>query len=150
TLEAQFMLGPLICAWLAVTRLKWTTMVPVLLYIAYRSYTGWNRWTIVLLFLGIALVYARHKRLLWIPSWAAFVSVPLLFLFILLGQNRDYFKQMLSGEVQEDMNAGLSREEIMRRKFDTQDFANFDYLCYVVRTVPDKTGTFSYGSQYLQ
>jgi hypothetical protein len=150
TLEAQYMVGPLLCAWLAVTRFKWTALVPALGYVAYRSYTGWNRWTIVLLFLGIALVYAWQKRTRWLPFWSVAVAIPLFFLFLALGRNRDYFKEAIAGNVVESDEGSLSQAEDLRRKYDTQEFANFDFLCFVVSAVPLRTGTYSYGAQYLQ
>ena len=150
SLEAQYMAGPLICAWLALTRFKWTAQVPVLLYVAYRSYNGWNRWTIVLLFLGIALVYSWQKRLRWVPLWSAALLIPLFLLFHTLGQNRDYFKQRLAGEVVRHEDVFMSPRDKMKEKYDTQEFANFDYLCFIVATVPERTGMFTYGSQYLQ
>ncbi len=150
TLEAQYMVGPLMCAWLALTRFKWTAQVPVLLYVAYRSYNGWNRWTIVLLFLGIALVYSWQKRLRWVPLWSAALLIPLFLLFHTLGQNRDYFKRRLAGEVVRHEDVFMSPRDKMKEKYDTQEFANFDYLCFIVATVPERTGMFTYGSQYLQ
>lgn len=150
TLEAQYMAGPLICAWLALTRFKWAALVPVLLYIAYRSYAGWNRWTIVLLFLGIALVYSRQKRLRWVPAWSVALVLPLFFLFHTLGQNRDYFKQRLAGETVRQEDDFISPRDKMKKTYDTQEFAGFDYLCFIVATVPERSKTFTYGSQYLR
>src|SRR5262249_41121211 len=40
--------------------------------------------------------------------------------------------------------------ERMRRRLDTQDFANFDYLTGIISIVPERTGGYSYGLQYLQ
>lgn len=150
TLEAQYMAGPLICAWLAVTRFKWTVVLPTLLYVCYRSYAGWSRWTIVLLFLGIMLVYSWQQRNRWLPVWAYILALPVFILFLTLGQNRDYFKQFLSGEHITQTSEGSSSLERIRLKYDTQEFANFDFLCFVVAAVPGQTGTFTYGAQYLQ
>ena len=151
TLEAQYMIGPILCAWLVVTRFKWTSLPPLAMYVAYRSYTGWNRWTIVLLFFGVALVYAWHARMRWIPAWAVLLGIPLFFLFHTLGENRDYFRQLFAGTApRQQVDQSLSKTERIKAKYDTQEFANFDFLCYVLTVVPDKTGTFSYGCQYLQ
>jgi hypothetical protein len=35
-------------------------------------------------------------------------------------------------------------------KYDNPDFANFDFLAFVVEMVPDRTQTYTYGTQYLQ
>jgi oligosaccharide repeat unit polymerase len=44
----------------------------------------------------------------------------------------------------------MTAQEKIKQKYDTQEFANFDYLCHVVSCVPDRSGTYTYGSQYLQ
>lgn len=151
TVEAQYMIGPLICAWLAVTRFRWPMMLLVAAYIGYRAYGGWSRWTILLSFLAISLIYAWQKRIKWPPSRVMLCAIPLLLIFNLLGHNRDYFQQLLRGEqVASELRPGTSRMEEFRGKYDGPDFANFDFLTFVTAIVPDRTGTFSYGSQYLQ
>ena len=50
----------------------------------------------------------------------------------------------------QDESANLPASERRRIQYDTQDYANFDYLTFVLATVPQKTGTYTYGSQYLQ
>jgi hypothetical protein len=44
----------------------------------------------------------------------------------------------------------MSASDKLKRRFDTQDYANFDFLSYVVWLVPEKSGAYSYGLQYLQ
>jgi len=68
-----------------------------------------------------------------------------------LGKNRDYFQQWLdTGKKPEQTEAVLSPQEALKRKYDTQEFANFDYVCFVAAVVPSRTGTFTYWAQYLQ
>ena len=152
TLEAQYMFGPLICAWLAVTRFNRFVLLPLGLYIAYRSYMGWNRWSMVLLFLSLCAVYAWQNRLKWVPRWAVLLAIPLLMLFQTLGKNRDYFRMMLAGESVEqlDQTGAMTGSETIKLKYDTQEFANFDYVCYILKAVPELTKSFTYGTQYLQ
>jgi hypothetical protein len=45
---------------------------------------------------------------------------------------------------------GMSSTEKLRMRWDSQDFANFDYLAAVVALVPRRTGSHTYGLQYLQ
>src|SRR3974377_1583771 len=80
-LEAQYMAGPLICAWLAVTRFRWTALALIIPWVAYRSYAGLARWTIVLLLVAIALVYAWQRRSKWLPTWAILAAIPVFLLF---------------------------------------------------------------------
>jgi len=150
TAEAQNMAGALICAWLAVTRFNRIGLLPLIVYIGYRSYCGWARWTIVLLFLALALVYAWQKRIRWLPAWSVLLAIPLLLLFQTLGHNRGYVQMLLAGQSTKEADEPMSRFDKAKLKYDTQEFANFDYLCYVVGAVPDRTGTYTYGTQYLQ
>jgi hypothetical protein len=53
--DAQFVVAPLLCAWILLTRFHWLNWPPVLLYVAYRCWNGWSRWTIVLFFLMVTL-----------------------------------------------------------------------------------------------
>ena len=151
TAEAQYMLGPLLCFWLAVTRFSPASLVPLIIYLGYRSYSGWSRWTMLLMFLALSLVYAWQKRIRWVPIWSVLLAIPLLMLFMELGKNRMYFQQWLTtGTKPQQVETPLSRQEALKLKYDTQEFANFDYLCFIVQVVPDRTGTFTYWTQYLQ
>lgn len=152
--DAQFMLAPLLGAWLLATRFHWLNLPPILLYVAYRSWTGWSRWTIVLFFLMIVFAFCWQQRRRWLPVGAIALAIPVLVLFNILGHNRDLLKDLFLGQQNEstivDLRQGMPVEEIRNRRYDTQDFANFDYLCYVVGVVPERTKTYSYGLQYLQ
>jgi len=152
TVEAQYMIGPLICAWLAVTRFRWQMMLLVVAYLFYRSYGGWSRWTILLSFLAISLIYAWQKRIKWPPVRVVLCAIPLLMLFNVLGQNRGYVQELLQGKtgLRTELRPGTSPTEQLHQKYDGPDFANFDFLTFVTAVVPDRTGTFTYGSQYLQ
>jgi hypothetical protein len=152
TLEAQFMAGPLICAWLAVGRFRWPAVLPLVPYLFYRTYSGGSRWTLVLLFLALALVYAWQKRIKWLPLWSVVCAVPLFFLFHAVGENRGALGEYLAGGEFEHTRAqeGMTATEQLRAKYDDPDFANFDFLTFVTAMVPERTGAYTYGSQYLQ
>jgi hypothetical protein len=152
--DAQFMLAPLICAWLLLTRFHWLNLPPIMLYVAYRSWNGWSRWTIVLFFVMVIFAFCWQQRRRWLPLWSLALAVPLLMLFNVLGHDRDVIKNLITGEQSEnvlkDLRQGMTAEEKRNMRYDTQDFANFDYLCYVVGVVPKRTETYTYGLQYLQ
>lgn len=150
--DAQLMIAPLLCGWLFITRFHWLNLVPVVLYIGYRSWCGWGRFAIISFFIAIVLAYCWYHRKKWVPFLAIVMAIPILILFNTLGHNRNYLQNMLKGETTAalDIDAGLSQFERFRARADTQDFANFDYLTFVVAVVPERTGTYTYGSQYLQ
>lgn len=148
--EAQYMIGPLLCLWLAATRFSPASLVPLVLYVAYRSWGGWSRWTILLLFLALSLFFAWQKRKLWLPFWSVGLAVPLLMLFLALGKNRAYFQDWITTGSRPELTEAARGLDALKLKYDTQDFANFDYLCFIVDVVPRRTGTFTYWTQYLQ
>lgn len=150
--EAQNFVMPLLCACFVVTRFHWGNLLPALIYMGYRAWFGWSRWTILLFLLMACLSYCWYYRRKWIPVWTVVALVPVLFIFNVLGHNRDLLKQILAGEEVQftEERPGTSRSEKLRNQLDTQDFANFDYLAFVVSVIPEKTEDFSYGAQYLQ
>jgi len=152
--DAQLMLAPLLCLWLVKTRFHWLNLVPILIYVGYRAWCGWARWTILLFFVTLVFQFCWYHRSRWLPVWTFAAAVPVLILFNLLGHNRDMLKALLiDGTVAIEQfrhPPGMSGEEKRRAQLDTQDFANFDYLAAVVSIVPRRTGTYTYGTQYLQ
>ena len=150
-MDAQNVTGSLICAWLVVTRFHRFNLVPLGLFIAYRSWCGWNRFSIVLLFLMIVFAYCWQHRKKWVPAWSLAVAVPLFVLFNLLGHNREFFHAQKADTIDyEEKGVAMSQTEKIRQQLDTQDFANFDYLAAVVTVIPARSGTYTYGLQYLQ
>ena len=150
--EAQDFIMPLLCAWIVVNRFHWLYLLPSVLYVGYRTWVGWSRWTIMLFFLLMVMSYCWYHRRKWIPYWSLGAAIPLILLFNFIGHNRDMFKSVLTGEEAHvsDFDPGMTSEAKLKSQFDTQDFANFDFLTYVVWVVPEKTGTYTFGAQYLQ
>jgi hypothetical protein len=150
--DAQFAIMPLLCAWLAVTRFRWINVVPVVLYIGYRTWFGWARFTIVLFVALVIVVYCWQQGKRWMPLWTVAAALPVFLLFNLIGHNRDIFKELLAGEEVRTVNygSGMSRLQKLKTRYDNQDAANFDSLTYIVAVVPARTGTYTYGTQYLQ
>ncbi|HAM71805.1 MAG TPA: hypothetical protein DCM86_09200 [Verrucomicrobiales bacterium] len=150
--EAQHFILPLLCAGMVMTRFHWMNLLPSLAYVGYRTWFGWSRWTILLFLLMVTLSYCWYHRRRWIPVWSILVAMPVLVVFNLLGHNRDVLKAILSGEPVQVVryDAGMTREEKLKKQLDTQDYANFDYLSYVVAVVPERTGAYSLGLQHLQ
>jgi hypothetical protein len=150
--DAQFVLMPLLCIWLVVSRFHWANALPGMLYIGYRSWGGWARFTIVLFVLMAVAAYCWRHRRRWMPLWSVAAALPIFLLFNLIGHNRDAIKELLSGEEvrRVEYGAGMSLRQKMKAQYDNADAANFDSLAYIIAVVPERTGTYTYGSQYLQ
>ena len=60
--EAQDFIMPLLCAWMVVNRFHWLYLMPSALYIGYRAWYGWSRWTILLFFALIVLSDTTYRQ----------------------------------------------------------------------------------------
>jgi len=150
--DAQVMGGSLICAWLMLARFRWPVVLLAAAYALYRSYGGWARWTFLLFFLATAMVFAWQHRRRWMPLWSLLLAVPILMIFHNLGTNRLWLQNLVSGRQTAPANPleNLPADEQLKRKYDDLDFANYDYLTFLVTMVPERTGRYSYGVQHLQ
>ncbi|HEX3799017.1 MAG TPA: hypothetical protein VH413_09980 [Verrucomicrobiae bacterium] len=150
--DAQFMVAPLLCAWLLMTRFHWLNALPVTIYVGYRTWCGLSRFTIITFLLAIVMSYCWYHRKKWPPLTAILAAIPVLMLFNTLGHNREYLQNYFKGYGASalQLDAGLSRFEKFRARTDTQDFANYDYLTFILALVPERTHTYTYGVQYLQ
>jgi len=150
--DAQYILAPLLCAWLLLTRFHLLNLIPIVVYLGYRTWCGWSRFTIITFLLTVVLTYCWYHRKKWVPKWTIAVALPTLILFNVLGHNRDLLQSYIKGQPAAalEFSAGMTSMEKMRLAADTQDFANFDYLAYLLSIMPDRTGTYTYGTQHLQ
>ncbi len=129
------------------TRFRLWSFIPLALYVLERMYEGWARWTIVLPLISLAMLYSARRGKRWLPVGVIAVAIPLFVIFQQLGENREAFKALLLGQTIEE-TAKDDRSWIERQ--DNLDFANFDYLTYVMSVVPEKSQTYTYFTQYLQ
>jgi hypothetical protein len=153
-IDSQLMAAPLLCAWLAVKRFRWTVWPWIIPYVGYRVYTGWGRWSFVLLFVSLVFIYVWQSRRKWLPWWTLLIPLAIFPLFRMVGNDRDVIKELITHQYDPTSHGpavtGLSAADRFRVKNDNPDFANFDFLVYVVEMVPERTQTFTYGTQYLQ
>jgi hypothetical protein len=149
--DAQVMAGSLICAWLMVTRFRWPVVLLAAVYVLYRCYEGWARWTFLLFFLATALVYTWQHQRRWMPLWSILLILPMFILFDNVGKNRQWLYDALNGNApMPTPTETLTEADRLKQKYDTVDFANYDYLTFVVAMVPERTGRYSWGVQHLQ
>ncbi|HLJ20538.1 MAG TPA: hypothetical protein VKU84_10080 [Stellaceae bacterium] len=146
--EAEKCLGG-ICVMVAWgSRFRLWSFIPLVFYVTERTYIGWSRWTIVLTVMMVILVYIAYRRRRWMPIGMIAIALPTFLLFQQLGENRDAFKQLVLGTAPRDQGPVDNRNWL--EKQDGPDFANFDFLTYVMDVVPEKTGTYTYFAQNLQ
>lgn len=145
--DFQQVLGTICLAILLLARFSWSSCIPLMFYFAYRAYMGWGRWTIILTLYAVILLHTWYHHRKW-PSPKFLLILPVFYVvFAILGDNRDFVKDLIAGERTESV---FLEKSDFKDKYDTLDFANFDYLAFVVAMVPDMTGTYTYGAQYLQ
>lgn len=129
-----------------VFRFKWYSFIPFLAFIAHRAFIGYGRWGIILSVISLLVIYLYKSKSHW-PKKQWVILVPLFFLlFNVIGHNRDYIRGFFE-EVDQGYNV---YEQEGFNSLDTLDFANFDYLTFIVDVIPEKTNEYRYGAHYLQ
>jgi hypothetical protein len=147
--DLQNVLIPVCISLVLVFRWRWWSFLPFLVYIFYRMNQGWGRWTFILSCFLLVLVWLwDHRRR--VPPWWSFLAAPLMaMLFLKLSHDRMFFRAWLAGEQSYNVQVAESSSD-WRVKWDTLDFANYDFLVYIATHVPRNTKSHTYGAQYLQ
>jgi hypothetical protein len=146
--DADKMLGTLSLMLIWGARFRLWSFAPLVIYLGERAYEGWARWTIVLPLASLVLLYVARSGRRWVPAAFLILAIPVYMLFQVLGENRDTVKEFFLGQPTSKSALEADRSWIERQ--DNLDFANFDYLTYVMDVVPEKSGTYTYFTQYLQ
>ena len=153
--DAQQVFIPLTILFMVMFRWKWWTFLPFLLFVFFRLNQGWARWTVILPFLAVVMFYCWHNNKN-IPPLRWLIPVPFLFLvFNQMSHQRMWVRNFFSDTpyattIIEQKESVVGKQLAFSRQWDTLDFANFDYLAYVLDKVPKETQKFSYGVQHLQ
>lgn len=138
-LFARYMAFPFSIFFALVMRSGWWAYLP-LTFCLFVSLQLGERWPLVVGLLVALLVILYSHRLTTFRIRHYLIILAALALFVIIGQNRN---AILSGDL--DLNVGLSRSSFGNHP----DFANFEFLTYVVGKVPSVSGTYSYFTQYL-
>ena len=145
--KAHNLLAPLSVLCVVAARFRWWAYLPFLLFVGYRLYLG-SRWGVVLALLMLLLVHLARGRRRWPPLRASLAVLPIAVLFAWVGLDRDALRTLgLEPRTHAPVARTYSPE---RHLLDTPDFANFDYLAFIVDRVPGHTGTYSYFTQHLE
>lgn len=143
--EAQLMLVPLttIIAW--VFRFRLLALLPFLAFFILRAGTGGRGPFVSAAFaLGLFYLYQNRTRLPTRRAVLALMAVGLV--FVAIGQDRGY-----------GLRTALGAESDSRLSFESDepflggmDFANMEYLEYVIYVVPQRSRTYTYFTELLQ
>jgi oligosaccharide repeat unit polymerase len=126
-----------------ITRGRWWSYLAIL-FCAFVALQLGERWALVIagLVASMMTLYLNKRRNFTLLDYLGMAVV--LGLFVLIGQNRDtVVRFLLTGEL--DIKFDLATSSFGAHP----DFANFDFLTYVIAKVPDVSGTYSYFTQYL-
>ncbi|WP_143105915.1 O-antigen polymerase [Bradyrhizobium sp. Gha] len=125
------------------TRGRWWSYAAIFLCALVALQLG-ERWEIVIstLVASMMTLYIHRRRTFTSVHYAGMVIV--LALFVMIGQNRDsLIKFLTTGEIEFSF-------DIAKSSFGSHpDFANFDFLTFILAKVPSVSGTYSYFTQYL-
>ncbi len=152
--EAHAMAGALCLLALWRFNFRWWAYLPFLLFIGYRAFLGWGRWGIITAFISLVMIYLyRHGRR-WMRIQYLVLAIPVAILFQNLGMDRDLVRDYVEGNQLTNrvatVTAYADRPRDFWEQFDHPDFANFEFLAFILWSVPEKSGTYTYFTQYLQ
>ncbi|MGF1484556.1 MAG: O-antigen polymerase [Opitutales bacterium] len=166
--DAQRVLIPICILFAWSLRWRLVSLIPLVGFLGYRFTEGWGRWTILLTMVAVFLVYMWDKRRIWFSGRelvaVAVIGCLLAVGFHQLGKNRNAGKEWMRSVLEDttiekafERNTAVVRfteDEIndpdLLNNIDGLDFANFDFLTYVVAKVPEETEKYAYGVQHLQ
>lgn len=140
---ARNMAFPFATAFILAKRGAWWSYLPMLIACAVSLQVG-ERWPVVIgiLVAMLCALYLNRRESFSLPQYAAIAAT--LVVFIMIGQNRDALIRLLTtGEFNFDfdfLSSSLGAHP---------DFANFEFLSYVVSKVPAVSKTYTYFTQYL-
>jgi hypothetical protein len=143
--DANVMLGAFGSAIAWAFRFRLLALAPLLSFVALRLTVGWSRYTFVMACAGAGLLYLFDKRKLW-PT-RSMVSLAIIgFLgFSALSEQRSLIADLIKGE----SRSSQPRAE-KKNFFDALDFANLEFVEYIVNVVPEQTKTYNYFSNSLE
>ena len=144
--DANLMLGAFGAAIAWAYRFRLLAMVPFLIFVGMRLTVGWSRYTFIMTSMGFGLLYLFDRRQKWIKAWMLVAGLGLLLVFSALSTQRALIANLIKGE--ESKATQITQER--RNFFDSLDFANLEFVEYLVRVVPELTGTYSYFSDTLE
>lgn len=144
--DANLMLGAFGVAIAWSSRFRPLAFIPFLSFLALRLTVGWSRYTFILTTLSLALLFLFESRRKWLAPWMLLGGLLLLGTFNALSAQRSLIADWIKG-VDTQMPEFASQREGF---FDKLDFANLEFVEYLVSVIPEQTGTFNYFTDVLE
>lgn len=151
--DANLMLGAVCLLALWRFNFRWWAYMPFLLFIGYRAFIGWGRWSIIMSLLSLVLIFLYRNNRRWLKLKYLVLAVPVAVLFQSLSLDRDLVRDYVDSAGVNSRVAEVplySDKQDFWEQFDTPDFANFEFLAFILWAVPEKSQTYTYFTQYLQ
>ena len=145
--DAQYMLGSLVLLSMVCVRGLLVRIAILGAFLIVRLSIGNDRWTIVFLLCSLGILSAAKRGNYNIPFWIYLAAIPAFAVFTLLGEARYFIRDLLFGTT---LSSGPTEVKTIIDRLDGPDIANFEFLAFITDTVPAKTGTYSYFTQWLQ
>ncbi len=138
--EAQLVLAGItaIFAWLM--RFRLIALVPIALFAVYRAGIG-GRGPFITALITVGLFYLYDRQRKNLPIWVFAIAPVLLAAFTAVGDDRGASIRRALSDDQSSEVFGPKREE---RFMEGMDFANLEYMEYLVYVVPQRSGTYGY------
>lgn len=149
--DAQTMLAPLIIMLMWRFRFALWTWAPLIMFILFRAFVGNGRWPMITTTMTLILLQIFRRRKKWFQIRYIALIVPLFVLFQNVGFDRNMLRDAITGTEEPRMFGVPSQDQkSWLQRQDNPDFANFEFLAYVLAVVPAKSRTYTYFTQYLQ
>jgi hypothetical protein len=145
--DAQTMIGSMALLFMWRFRFAIWTWVPLIMFITYRAFLGGGRWPMITTVFTLVLIQLFNTKKRWFRIKYILLFVPVFMLFQSVGMDRNYMRDYLGGT---PPIAEFRDERNWLAKQDNPDFANFEFLTYILWAVPDMSKTYTYFTQYLQ
>ncbi|WP_142251744.1 O-antigen polymerase [Bradyrhizobium sp. UNPF46] len=144
--DSNLMLGAfgVAIAWAYRFRPIW--LLPFFSFVLLRLSVGWSRYTFIMTTMGLGLLFLFNERKKWLKKWMFVAGFGVLIVFSALSSQRALIANWIKGED----SKGLQYNQTRRNFFDSLDFANLEFVEYLVNVVPEQTGTFNYFSNSLE
>ena len=145
--KAHNLLIPLTALFVWVNRFRWWAWLPVLVFLGWRAYLG-SRWGVVIVLAILLLLHLHAHRRRWLRPLTVALAVPVFLLFHAVGEQRQVFRDLIALEPTRILESERGDVSFVQ-SLDKPDFANFDFLAFIVEAVPERAQTYSYFTQHL-